>query len=61
MYLVRLIALTSLAVLAAAPLSGQGIPRGSRSGGQNAVANAARFMVANPFAFARIIFVAANP
>ena len=52
MYLVRLIALTSFAVLTAAPLFGQGIPRGSTSRGQSTVANATRFMVANPFAFA---------
>jgi tetratricopeptide (TPR) repeat protein len=51
MYLVRLIALTTFAVLAAAPLQGQGIPRNSRSS-QGTVANAPRFMVANPFAFA---------
>jgi tetratricopeptide (TPR) repeat protein len=51
MYLVRLIALTTFAVLAAAPLQGQGIPRGGRAS-QATTANAPRFMVANPFAFA---------
>ena len=51
MYLVRLIALTTLAALATAPLGAQGIPRGNRSG-QATASNAPRFMVANPFAFA---------
>ncbi len=52
MYLVRLVTLTALAAVATAPLGAQGIPRGATSRGTATVANAPRFMVANPFAFA---------
>ncbi|MBA3258895.1 MAG: hypothetical protein H0T68_05430, partial [Gemmatimonadales bacterium] len=51
MYLVRLVALTTLALAAAAPLAAQGIPRNARTSQQN-VNLTPRFMVANPFAFA---------
>ncbi len=51
MYLVRLVTLMTLAAVATAPLGAQGIPRGATTR-PTTVANAARFMVANPFAFA---------
>jgi tetratricopeptide (TPR) repeat protein len=51
MYLARVATLTALALSAAAPLAGQGIPRNARSSSQT-VAMTPRFMVANPFAYA---------
>jgi len=51
MYLVRLVTLMTLAAVATAPLGAQGIPRGATTRSTTA-ANAPRFMVANPFAFA---------
>jgi len=51
MFLVRLVAVAVVGALCTAPLSGQGIPRGSRVS-PSTVNTAPRFMVANPFAFA---------
>jgi tetratricopeptide (TPR) repeat protein len=51
MYLVRLVTLVALGGALSAPLSAQGIPRGATTG-RGTVTMAARFMVANPFAFA---------
>src|SRR3954465_6397949 len=51
MSLLRSVVLALSAGIVAAPLAGQGIPRGARTGAQP-VANAPRLMVANPFAFA---------
>jgi tetratricopeptide (TPR) repeat protein len=51
MYLSRLVVTLLTAGTLSAPLVAQGIPRGSRTSSQ-AVANAPRLMVANPFAFA---------
>jgi tetratricopeptide (TPR) repeat protein len=51
MYLSRLVVTALTAGTLSAPLAAQGIPRGARTSSQ-AVANAPRFMVANPFAFA---------
>jgi tetratricopeptide (TPR) repeat protein len=51
MYLSRLVVTALTAGTLSAPLAAQGIPRGARTSSQ-AVANAPRLMVANPFAFA---------
>jgi tetratricopeptide (TPR) repeat protein len=50
MRLFRLVVIASVCGVAASPLGAQGIPRGART--TQAVANAPRLMVANPFAFA---------
>ncbi|HEV8453818.1 MAG TPA: hypothetical protein VGQ24_02930, partial [Gemmatimonadales bacterium] len=50
MSLSRLVVIAWCAGSAAAPLAAQGIPRGART--TQTVANAPRFMVANPFTFA---------
>jgi tetratricopeptide (TPR) repeat protein len=50
MSLFRLVVLALFSGLVAAPVAAQGIPRGART--TQTVANAPRFMVANPFAFA---------
>ena len=50
MYLLRLVVIALCAGALSAPLAAQGIPRGART--TQAVANAPRLMVANPFAFA---------
>ncbi len=50
MHLFRLVVIAGITGALSAPLAAQGIPRGSRT--TQAVANAPRLMVANPFAFA---------
>jgi tetratricopeptide (TPR) repeat protein len=50
MHLFRLVIIAMITGALSAPLAAQGIPRGSRT--TQAVANAPRLMVANPFAFA---------
>jgi tetratricopeptide (TPR) repeat protein len=50
MHLFRLVIVAMITGALSAPLAAQGIPRGSRT--TQAVANAPRLMVANPFAFA---------
>jgi tetratricopeptide (TPR) repeat protein len=50
MSLFRLVVIASVGGITASPLGAQGIPRGART--TQAVANAPRLMVANPFAFA---------
>ena len=51
MFLVRLVAVAVVGASLVAPLSAQGIPRGSRTS-PSTVNTLPRFMVANPFAFA---------
>lgn len=50
MYLMRLVLVALVAIVSAVPLAAQGIPRNSRT--TQAVNNAPRLMVANPFAYA---------
>src|SRR5215204_3130667 len=50
MYLMRLVLVALVGIVSAAPLAAQGIPRNSRT--TQAVNNAPRLMVANPFAYA---------
>jgi len=50
MSLSRLVVIASVCAITASPLGAQGIPRGART--TQAVANAPRLMVANPYAFA---------
>src|SRR5215210_1623378 len=50
MYLSRFVGLAAVAGMVSAPLAAQGIPRGART--TQAVNNAPRLMVANPFAYA---------